>query len=591
MNSRQIIALLRDDLKDDDFTLTIRAIKELKTAAAALGPSDAKSQLLPLLTEFVTQNKDMDEAHCEIAKQLGGFAPLLGGANHVAALLPLLEQFAGEEETVIREAAVGSLKQVAPVLLVEHRSSELFPLIKRLADCDWFPSRCSACPLTVTAYPLLSAEEQKQLRTSYAALCKDDTPMVRRSAYQNMGDLSVAVEGKHFLTEILPLLRDIAQDDMDNLRLFTADICSQVAQSLNTEEYKTFVLPLVEGCQTDSSWRVRSRMAEQMPTLVNNMQDKQALFGSILRIFSQMLVDREPEVRSEAIRSLSKVTDCFPGHTGLVEHIGPALETLSVDEDANVRRAFSATLVPLCNTFPRDAAVKLLLPIMQALTHDELPIVRHNVISNLGDLKDTNASGILGSMVPQLFELAKDPKWRVRMAVVKNTALVAKSLGQRVFERKFQNLVMVSLSDHVSSIREAACEQSSKIVSLFGTSWARSSFFPSAFTIYDTQTNYLHRMTCLLLMLNVAKDSDSKSNAGGDLYEKTFFPLLTQAFVDDVANVRLMACQTLLKMLPFLGSSCIDSRVKPALARLVSDDDSDVSYFAGLCNDEINPSS
>jgi len=185
--------------------------------------------------------------------------------------------------------------------------------------------------------------------------------------------------------------------------------------------------------------------------------------------------------------------------------------------------------------------------------------------------------------VPQVLELAKDPKWRVRMAIIEKTAMLAEALGQRAFERKLQNLLIVSLSDHVSAIREQACAQSAKIVAQFGATWAQQKFFPAAFAIYDTSTNYLHRMTCLLLISNVCVEYKKPT----DIYESTFFPILVQALVDQVANVRLMAAQTLLKLLPHLPSSLVAERISPALSTLVTDSDSDVKYFSSLCVDAI----
>jgi hypothetical protein len=53
---------------------------------------------------------DNDEAQSIMSRQLNGdFVELMGGPTHGAALFPLLEKLAGEEEAVVREAVHHSL--------------------------------------------------------------------------------------------------------------------------------------------------------------------------------------------------------------------------------------------------------------------------------------------------------------------------------------------------------------------------------------------------------------------------------------------------------------------------------------------------
>ena len=91
-----------------------------------------------------------------LAEQLGTFTPLVGGKDHVHCLLPPLESLATVEETIVRDKAVESLRQIA----AEHSPADLeahfVPLVKRLAGGDWFTSRTSACGLFASAYPRVS---------------------------------------------------------------------------------------------------------------------------------------------------------------------------------------------------------------------------------------------------------------------------------------------------------------------------------------------------------------------------------------------------------------------------------------------------
>jgi hypothetical protein len=327
----------------------------------------------------------------------------------------------------------------------------------------------------------------------------------------------------------------------------------------------------MESCQEDSSWRVRCQLANNVPKIITSLVERKnaGFLGfaerTVLPIYARLLVDHEAEVRHNSAMRLTKVCQPMAENAALPEHLSSPLEALTHDAEVNVRLSFSKHLVALCNFFPRDAAQRILVPLMQSLAQDASYVVRRNVIQELHTLRDTGPNGILGLLVPTLQELAKFSKWRVRLAVIEKTAMLAQSLGQRMFERKLQNLIIVSLSDHVASIREEACVQAAKVVAMFGPRWAAERFFPPAFSIYDTQTNYLHRMTCLMLIGAVATELEAKSS--DDSLETSCLPFLQQAFGDEVANVKLLASQTLQKLLPHLKPATV-AETLPALNTL-----------------------
>ena len=63
---------------------------------------------------FLSNNffPDQDEVLLALAEQLGTFTPLVGGKEHVHCLLPPLESLATVEETIVRDKAVDSLRNI-----------------------------------------------------------------------------------------------------------------------------------------------------------------------------------------------------------------------------------------------------------------------------------------------------------------------------------------------------------------------------------------------------------------------------------------------------------------------------------------------
>jgi len=127
------IAVLIDELRNEDVQLRLNSIKKLSTIALALGVERTRSELIPFLADTIY---DEDEVLLALAEQLGNFTPLVGGPEHVHCLLAPLESLATVEETVVRDKAVDSLRLISQQHSVADLETHFVPLVKRLASGD-----------------------------------------------------------------------------------------------------------------------------------------------------------------------------------------------------------------------------------------------------------------------------------------------------------------------------------------------------------------------------------------------------------------------------------------------------------------------
>lgn len=153
-----------------------------------------------------------------MAEGLGGFVAHVGGPAHAACLIPPLETLCTIEEASVRERAVASLNDVAAELSAEHLLAHFVPLLKRLATADWFTSRISACSLFTVAYQRVPTSTRAELRGAFKALCRDDTPMVRRAASSALGGFAAVLEKELLKTEVMPLFITLSSDEQDSVR-------------------------------------------------------------------------------------------------------------------------------------------------------------------------------------------------------------------------------------------------------------------------------------------------------------------------------------------------------------------------------------
>lgn len=560
------LKLLKDDLHDDDYEQSITAVKRLDTIAYALGPARTRNELIPFLLVYADQ--DNDEGFTIIAKQLGDFHELIGGSTHVPVLLPLLEKFTGVEEFIVRDTAVTSLCKLALHLSPQDIDKKFVPLIRRLANGDWFTTRVSAASLFTPAYPHVSEQLKEELRNLFSNLCGDDTPMVRKAAYKNLGMFGAEVSAAHFQTDIVPLIKTVSQDDVDIMRLETINCCVAIGSRCEPGEFGATILPILEALCEDPSWRVRKLMAEQSAVLCRTIE--QSLRGSkMLPIFAKLVTDKEAEVRTAAASVIGAVSvEC---KDGVQERLVPVLEGLATDSVQAVRVQLSKTIVSVAEAMSKEQATKVLLPIIVTLSKDEHPEVRNGIVETLEPLLETGMS----SLLPVVATLAKDPKWRVRAAVVNQCSVLANKLKLQGFdESKLQDIIISGLSDHVYKIRENCGQQIGQLVDLFGGRWAAEKLLPHAFEIYKQDKNYIHRMTCLLVCQNCV------AVAGTETVEGSLLPLVEQAVTDDVPNVRIAAAQVLKAMCAAVGKDTVQGKLQPLLKKLTEDTDKDVSYFA-----------
>jgi serine/threonine-protein phosphatase 2A regulatory subunit A len=121
------IAVLIDELKNEDIQLRLNSIRRLSTIARALGEERTRKELILFLSE---NNDDEDEVLLAMAEELGVFIPYVGGVDHAHVLLPPLETLCTVEETCVRDKAVESLCRIGAQMKESDVVDWFVPVIK-----------------------------------------------------------------------------------------------------------------------------------------------------------------------------------------------------------------------------------------------------------------------------------------------------------------------------------------------------------------------------------------------------------------------------------------------------------------------------
>ncbi|KAJ3337307.1 protein phosphatase 2, regulatory subunit A [Gonapodya sp. JEL0774] len=567
------VAVLLDELKHDDVSLRLNAIRRLGTIALALGVERTREELVPFLDESID---DEDEVLLTLAEELGSFVEYVGGPPHAHILLAPLENLAAVEETVVRDKAVASLAKISNVLSPSQIEEFFLPLVKRLSSGDWFTSRTSACGLYAPVYDRCAPATRDELRKGFAVLCKDDTPMVRRAAATNLPKMIARVSKEHLIGDLMPLFNGLSQDDQDSVRLLTVEALIAIAKVLTPSESKTHLLQVMRNSCSDKSWRVRYIVAEKFVELskaVGEVLIKEELSAAYVSV----LKDSEAEVRTAAATQI-------PGFSALVDrdtilnNILPCVRDLSTDSSQHVRASLATHITGLAPLLGKDNTIEHLLPMFLQLLKDEAPEVRLNIISKLDLVNQVIGIDLLSqSLLPAIVELAEDKQWRVRLAIIENIPLLAGQLGQEFFDEKLSTLCMQWLGDAVFSIREAATSNLKKLTEVFGVEWAKRTIIPKVLELSSNQ-NYLYRMTTIFALTTLAQ------SVTPEVVKDLIVPTVITLSGDPIPNIRFNVAKSFEKLTPILrkpemGPQILE-QVRATLTKLSEDLDVDVRFFA-----------
>lgn len=570
------LAVLIDELKHKDFQVRLNAVKRISQIALALGEERTRTELFRFLQESL---EDEDEVLQTLAEELGDFIPLIGGVEYAHHLVSLLETLAKEEETIVRERAVASFKKICTAMVeggVTQFHDNFFNIIRSLGDEVWFTSRISACDLFTPVYPYVGAEKQAVLRDLFSKLCKDETPMVKRSAAQNLGAFGKVVGVEVLKEQIIPLFDEMAKDDQDSVRLLSVDACVHIATVLSEEENELLILKTLNSYFTDYSWRVRYQLADSFTRIQAGLGPAVAS-RFLVGHYISLLKDPEAEVRAVAISKLPEYVGLLTEdekEAAICTKVVPAIDDLAKDLNQNVRASLASVIMTLSSTLGKDKTMNILLPFFLQLLRDPCAEVRLNIISKLDCVNEVIGLEILKqSLLPAIIELAQDKEWRVRLAIIEYMPLLAEQLGVAFFDDKLSKICMTWLEDNVYSIREAATKNLKQLTDNFGAPWALERIVPMIMVMCEHQ-NYLYRMTSLFAIIALVQVRDKI------VLSEKLSPTVLGMVSDMVPNVRFNVAITLGKMALIAETQALELSLKPALETLSRDQDFDVRFFA-----------
>lgn len=611
------LALLMDELKHDDVSNRVEAMKKLDDIAIALGPERTLHELLPFLAD-VAQD-DEEEVFATMAERLGDFIPLIGGHQNSEPLIQILAVLAAMEEPIVRDNAVDSLNKISLELTNEELSSIFLDLIRSLSQGDWFSKKVALCGLYKSVIVRVDSATRRDLLVFYYNLVADDSPMVRRSAARHLPlliDKMTAFSRENpestnkvddsDLEIISKMFHHLINEAQDSVKLLSIDVLVSILEYFRLVNDITHNSDcLVSGLKLikDESWRVRYAAADKFSSIAVNFKEPEADLFRLVNPFINLMKDNEGEVRKAIAKQLPGFCELLTDVKIIESKIIPVVNELSQDPQENVRASLASTVAGLSPILPKETTIDMLLPIFLNMLKDEFPDVRLNIISNLSVVNETiGINSLSTSLLPAITELAQDGKWRVRLAIIKYIPKLASQLGESFFNNELLSLCMSWLWDPVFAVREAAVNNLKELTEIFGSDWAETHIVSRILDIKDEKigeddtsnvdqvdfSSFIIRITCLFAVTELTPVLSQT------VIVSKLLPFISLLINDTVPNIRfnvaksyLVAVESLLKQPSDESKKLVEEKILADLNILLNDGDVDVRYYASKSIDSI----
>uniref|UniRef100_A0A8C7T290 Protein phosphatase 2 scaffold subunit Abeta n=1 Tax=Oncorhynchus mykiss TaxID=8022 RepID=A0A8C7T290_ONCMY len=425
------IAVLIDELRNEDVQLRLNSIKKLSTIALALGVERTRTELLPFLTDTIY---DEDEVLLALAEQLGNFTMLVGGPEYVHCLLPPLESLATVEETVVRDKAVESLRKISQ----EHSPVDLEVHFE---------------PLTLVMPTLRQAAEDKSWRVRYMVADK-------------FSELQKAVGPEITKNDLVPAFQNLLKDCEAEVRSAAAKKIKEFCENLPEDSRETIIMTHILSCVkelvSDTSQHVKSALASVIMGL-STILGKDNTVEHLLPLFLAQLKDECPEVRLNIISNLDCVNEVI-GIRQLSQSLLPAIVELAEDAKWRVRLAIIEYMPLLAGQLGVEFFDEKLNTLCMAWLIDHVYAIREAATCNLMKLVEKfGAEWAQNTIVPKVLGMANDPNYLHRMTTLFCINSLSEACGQDITTKHMLPVVLKMSNDQVANVRFNVAKSLQKI--------------------------------------------------------------------------------------------------------------------------------
>lgn len=182
---------------------------------------------------------------------------------------------------------------------------------------------------------------------------------------------------------------------------------------------------------------------------------QQIIDNDIVALYENLISDKEPEVKSEAVAKLHELSR-YATPTRMMDKLIPHLAVLANnDTSQHVRGSLALSICKVAKGVGRALTITHLIAPITQLMKDQATEVRIELMSHLKTLVEVIGQEEFDhQIIPLLTQLATDKIWRVKQALIHFIPQLAEFLDKQLFKERLEPVILGLLSDSVFQIRE-----------------------------------------------------------------------------------------------------------------------------------------
>lgn len=600
------IEVLKEDLLDRDIDVTLEAVRNISTVALAIGPEATRDQLIAVIDGvcfsdphegYTLQLKDgnlgiLEEVLREIAYMMNStMIPLLGGEKHILSMLLLLQKLAMSDETVVREASVDSMIDIAAHVDVEYVEQHVLAVIGNLAKTSRWAARTGAAAAAPRLYEYLKTEKNKEIcQELVLKLCRDKMPMVRHEACSNvhhmlspMGQQSIMV----LLDFVVPIMKKLMNEQQEDFRCQIIPIIKILLKNGSKElldvcnEYLGYMFD-------DTDWRIREKVLENLMEIVE-LAPGFFINNDVLPDFVKCFHDKDTVIRIAAISMAPEFLSHKKIDTRKIKVLltHKIIKGLVEDENTEVREAVSGVILDIVGFIfemhTNEEEKELVVHIMDKFFFDDSGEVRANFGNGLKKaLLLCGKKNFISRVIPLVSKLLDDPKWRVRAHIFQHITLFAEMVKEEnMDEHDFAKILDKALKDPVAEARTYCIAPIPGLVNILGPKWIVTKLLEVVRKVLSNpKTKYKLRLVPIHIAETLATSFASDKSASMKDLIHTAVSMMLQGTEDPISNVRLASIVSLVRFIESGGSRLFESDIRSVLENLNDDEDTNIRSLA-----------
>ncbi|CAI2362714.1 unnamed protein product [Moneuplotes crassus] len=568
------VALLIDDLNNEDPLAQQNSIEKLGTIVQVLGKHRTVDELIPMLTELIDKIDSNSELLMHLAQELGNLTDFLGSDFCIELCKPL-ELICAADENMVRDKAQKSLLKVCDLLEKPSTRTEFYEIVERLSKGDLYSMRIASCYLLAKTYTkTYNSEVRDKL---FKDLSGDDTPMVRRAIAINLGEFAEAI--KYPIDIVLESYKSLLDDQQDAVKIeslknscILAKLIQQDSSLSQVEKDKKLedeiLIPVVKASENKKSWRLRFSVAELLDELTHII-GKELADKHIKPMVEALISDTEPEVKSEILLKVIEIMEFVKPDLILDKIIA-----LTTDTSQHVRESLAECICKIASHVDTELYVSKALPGMCQLMKDATTEVRVCVLENIETVTQViGQENIDALIIPALLELTTDKQWRVRYGIAQFFPKLAKIFGKELYIEKMEKVSLDFLSDNVFQIREQSMKNLVDLKITLGEDWFER-------TAKEKVREFSRSEKCSIRIQSIFLVRIIHDHIDPDILNKDIIPVIIGLKDDSVPNIKFNISKTLDELSGLLSRENIFIGKSALTSLCENDSDEDVKYFS-----------